>query len=80
MGGCAQLPPLLTLSAISEAASARVWGSTWGMRHCNQHEPERIPCPLDMLILRTLERNKRQHGFEIASSIQERSENVLLVA
>ena len=34
---------------------------------------------LDMLILRTLETNRRQHGFEIASAIQERSGDVLVV-
>ncbi len=32
-----------------------------------------------MLILRTLARRGRLHGFEIANSIQERSENVLFV-
>jgi PadR family transcriptional regulator, regulatory protein PadR len=32
-----------------------------------------------MLILRTLAAIGRQHGFEIANSIEERSENVLLV-
>jgi transcriptional regulator len=43
---------------------------------------KRRPIPqgtLDMLILQTLARKSRQHGFEIAESIQERSENVLLV-
>jgi transcriptional regulator len=42
----------------------------------------RHPIPqgtLDMLILQTLATRSRQHGFEIANSIQERSENVLLV-
>ena len=34
---------------------------------------------LDMLILRTLAAGGRQHGFEIANSIEERSESVLLV-
>ena len=37
------------------------------------------PGTLDMLILRTLARNGSQHGFEIASAIQERSEDVLRV-
>jgi len=34
---------------------------------------------LDMLILRTLSGDKALHGFEIASSIQEQSEDVLQV-
>jgi PadR family transcriptional regulator, regulatory protein PadR len=34
---------------------------------------------LDMLILRTLETSGRQHGFEIARSIQAHSGNVLMV-
>lgn len=34
---------------------------------------------LDMLILGTLASCGRQHGFEIASAIEERSESVLLV-
>jgi PadR family transcriptional regulator, regulatory protein PadR len=34
---------------------------------------------LDMLILRTLAAGGRQHGFEIADAIEERSERVLLV-
>jgi PadR family transcriptional regulator PadR len=34
---------------------------------------------LDMLILQTLVRNVRLHGFEIANAIQERSEDVLRV-
>ena len=37
------------------------------------------PGTLDMLILQTLARDGRLHGFEIANSIQERSENVLQV-
>lgn len=42
----------------------------------------RDPIPqgtLDMLILQTLALGGRQHGFEIATSIQERSESVLHV-
>ena len=37
------------------------------------------PGTLDMLILQTLFRGGRLHGFEIAETIQERSENVLRV-
>jgi transcriptional regulator len=37
------------------------------------------PGALDMLILRTLARKERLHGFEIANAIQELSENVLKV-
>jgi len=37
------------------------------------------PGTLDMLILQTLFRGGRLHGFEIAEAIQERSENVLRV-
>jgi transcriptional regulator len=37
------------------------------------------PGTLDMLILRTLSAAGKLHGFEIASSIQERSEDVLRV-
>jgi PadR family transcriptional regulator, regulatory protein PadR len=43
-----------------------------------RHQP--IPQgTLDMLILQTLAIKSRQHGFEIANSIQARSEDVLLV-
>jgi PadR family transcriptional regulator len=48
----------------------------------SKHQSIRQPIPqgtLDMLILRTLAISGRQHGFEIANSIEERSENVLLV-
>ena len=47
----------------------------------NQNEPNE-PIPqgtLDMLILQTLSRYGRLHGFEIASAIQQRSEDVLRV-
>ena len=47
-----------------------------------RHVATREPIPqgtLDMLILQTLAIHGRKHGFEIANSIQERSENVLLV-
>lgn len=37
------------------------------------------PGTLDMLILRTLENRGELHGFEIASAIQERSEDLLRV-
>jgi|SRR5712671_3834697 PadR family transcriptional regulator PadR len=37
------------------------------------------PGTLDMLILQTLARHAQLHGFEIANSIQERSESVLQV-
>jgi PadR family transcriptional regulator PadR len=37
------------------------------------------PGTLDMLILRTLARGEAMHGFEIADSIQETSDNVLHV-
>jgi len=44
--------------------------------------PKRQSIPqgtLDMLILRTLASGGRQHGFQIANSIEERSESVLSV-
>ena len=47
----------------------------------NQNEPNE-PIPqgtLDMLILQTLSRHGRLHGFEIATAIQQRSEDVLRV-
>ena len=47
----------------------------------NQNEPNE-PIPqgtLDMLILQTLARYGRLHGFEIANAIQQRSEDVLRV-
>ena len=37
------------------------------------------PGTLDMLILKTLARKKEMHGFEIAESIQQTSEDVLRV-
>jgi PadR family transcriptional regulator PadR len=44
----------------------------------NSNEP--IPQgTLDMLILQTLQRHGRMHGFEIASAIQARSQDVLRV-
>ena len=47
----------------------------------NPNEPnEAIPQgTLDMLILQTLSRHGRLHGFEIATAIQQRSEDVLRV-
>lgn len=43
-----------------------------------QHDPI-PPGTLDMLILQTLATGRRLHGFEIANSIQQRSESVLFV-
>jgi transcriptional regulator len=37
------------------------------------------PGTLDVLILKTLARNKQLHGFEIANTIQTTSENILQV-
>ncbi len=48
------------------------------MAFLNQRD-EIPPGTLDMLILKTLSRVRELHGFEIASSIQETSEDVLQV-
>src|SRR5438874_7835169 len=43
------------------------------------HEDEIPPGTLYLLILRTLARGREMHGYEIASSIQQISENILQV-
>ena len=41
--------------------------------------PDLLPGTLDMLILRTLERQEEMHGFEIAEAIQRTSAGILQV-
>jgi PadR family transcriptional regulator PadR len=43
------------------------------------HRDELLPGTLHLLILRTLARNREMHGYEIAKSIQQISQDVLQV-